>query len=177
MRLNANGKRLDAWLIYKCTACDQTWNRPILDRHPVSRVSKANLEAMQQSAPDRVKAHEFDLAALRVHCSQIHHLPDVTIEKRTSGHLSADWDEISLLLRPKRPVGVRLDRLLCEGWHLSRSHLQTLTIAGAVVVHPAAKNALKKPLRADVTIRVLSKGLSTQMRETLIDGLVDKADS
>ena len=31
-RLNANGKRLDAWLIYRCASCDNTWNRPVLER-------------------------------------------------------------------------------------------------------------------------------------------------
>ena len=31
-RLNANGKRLDAWLIYRCGSCDNTWNRPVLER-------------------------------------------------------------------------------------------------------------------------------------------------
>ena len=31
LRLNANGKRLDVWLIYKCDECDRTWNRPLLD--------------------------------------------------------------------------------------------------------------------------------------------------
>lgn len=31
-RVNANGKRIDAWLIYRCAECDNSWNFTILER-------------------------------------------------------------------------------------------------------------------------------------------------
>jgi hypothetical protein len=30
-RTNAQKKRIDVWLIYRCTACDEVWNLPIFD--------------------------------------------------------------------------------------------------------------------------------------------------
>jgi hypothetical protein len=52
-RLNANGKRLDAWLIYRCAACDNAWNRTIFERR-------------RDGAPRRVR-HRRSQAARAAH--------------------------------------------------------------------------------------------------------------
>ncbi|MFC0803867.1 DUF1062 domain-containing protein [Ensifer sp. P24N7] len=44
IRLNANGRKLDAWLIYKCSTCDRTWNRPIFERRNVRDIRPAVLD-------------------------------------------------------------------------------------------------------------------------------------
>lgn len=31
-RVNGNGRRLDVWLVYRCAACDRTWNRTVHER-------------------------------------------------------------------------------------------------------------------------------------------------
>ena len=31
-RVNANGNRLDVWLIYRCMQCGKSWNMEILER-------------------------------------------------------------------------------------------------------------------------------------------------
>ena len=172
VRLNANGKRLDAWLIYKCIQCDQTWNRPLLDRQLVSQISLADLDAMQHSLPDWVRMHEFDIVALKAHCSRLHHIPDFTIVKRTQNALSEDWSEISLSLKPELPTGLRVDKIICEGWQVSRSHLKKLTKAGNIAVGSERANILKKPLHSDVNIRVLAAGLSEGMQRKLLGGLL-----
>ena len=41
VRLNANGRKLDAWLIYKCESCDRTWNLPLLERAVVGGLDPA----------------------------------------------------------------------------------------------------------------------------------------
>ena len=44
-RMNANGRRLDVWLIYKCPACGTTWNMEVVARTPVSELSPGRLRA------------------------------------------------------------------------------------------------------------------------------------
>ena len=56
IRLNANRKRIDAWLIYRCTACDKTWNRPILTIRACCR--------SPSSAPPTVTELEFEVASI-----------------------------------------------------------------------------------------------------------------
>jgi hypothetical protein len=65
IRLNANGRKLDAWLIYKCVMCDKTWNRPIFERVNVRDISPAVLEALQSNDPDWIRFEMFNLEALR----------------------------------------------------------------------------------------------------------------
>src|SRR5260370_27199382 len=77
IRVNANGKRVDAWLIYKCTSCDNTWNRPVLERRHVSTIDPCLLASLQANDPDlsrqlafgklrrKLKAEHFDDATVR----------------------------------------------------------------------------------------------------------------
>lgn len=167
IRLNANGKKLDAWLIYKCQVCDQTWNRPILDRHPVSRLEPAELDAMQQSLPSFVAQYEFDVANLKHQSSRVDFGSEYFIKKKvldTHGH---DWSEIRLCLRTNVPTGVRVDRLLCEGWQISRSQLKSLVDQGGVNIEPNTRRELKKPLNASVSISVHATFLTEEARDKI----------
>ncbi len=167
IRLNANGKKLDAWLIYKCQVCDQTWNRPILDRHPVSRIESAELDAMQHSLPSLVARYEFDVSDLKRHSSQIDYESEFSIKKRVLNIHAHDWSEIRLFLRTNVPTGVRVDRLLCEGWQLSRSQLKSLVDRGGVTVQPNTRRELKKSLNATVSIIVHARVLPEDTRNKL----------
>src|SRR4030095_12363499 len=76
-RVNANGKRRDAWLIYKCTSCDSTWNRPIVERRHVSTIDPHILASLQandrelpqklasETWPRKLKVKHFDDARVR----------------------------------------------------------------------------------------------------------------
>ncbi len=44
-RVNANGKRIDAWLIYKCRKCDATWNMEVIQRVPSHSIDGRLLQA------------------------------------------------------------------------------------------------------------------------------------
>lgn len=44
-RVNANGKHLDVWLIYRCERCDTTWNQEIYARVKPSRIDKELYQA------------------------------------------------------------------------------------------------------------------------------------
>ena len=48
-RMNANGRRLDVWLIYKCPACGTTWNMEVVARTPVSELSPGRLRAYESN--------------------------------------------------------------------------------------------------------------------------------
>src|SRR5262245_31300010 len=65
IRLNANGRRLDAWLIYRCAACDSTWNRPLFERRNVADFDRVTLAALETNAPNLVRRWAFDLTDLR----------------------------------------------------------------------------------------------------------------
>src|SRR5262249_52293265 len=81
IRVNANGKRVDAWLIYKCTGCDSTWNRPILERRPVAMIESGFLAALSTSEAALTRRVAFDVEGLRQRAGRIEEFDDVLVSK------------------------------------------------------------------------------------------------
>jgi hypothetical protein len=151
IRLNANGRRLDAWLIYKCTVCDNTWNRTIFERQNVRAVDPAMLEAMQASTPDFVRRIEFDTASLRATAGRIEDDLQVEVRKRAIS-TNAHWQRIEIAILAPLPAGIRLDRLLATELGLSRSRLQALFGTGEIGERPERKDALRRNIRDGAVI-------------------------
>ncbi len=129
VRLNANGRRLDAWLIYTCTDCAKTWNRPIFERRAVREIGPAVLEALQSNDPDWIRTQMFNVEALRQKSMRIDEFAELDVEKALLRE-DPDWVELVIELRVLLPVSMRLDRLLASELGISRSRLQALEDAG-----------------------------------------------
>lgn len=153
IRLNANGRKLDAWLIYKCSACERTWNRPVAERLAVDSISRADLQAMQRSDPAWVRVCEFDLGALRRYCERIELSPAVRVVKTPCERVIGPWSVIILTVSAPLPTGMRLDRLLAAELKLSRSQLVSMHRTGAVQVGPAEGTGLKKLVSGRLSVR------------------------
>ena len=167
IRLNANGRRLDAWLIYKCDACERTWNLPLVERAFVTTIPEKDLQAMHRSDPVWVREREFDLAALGRHCDQIDIPPDLTVTKDIKGEWRNAWSELHLLIVTQRPTGHRLDRLLALELELSRSELQSMHRAGGLWFDSPTGNILRKPVRGSFTLRFIASRLTEGQRATV----------
>ncbi|MFF2321400.1 DUF1062 domain-containing protein [Agrobacterium sp. NPDC058088] len=131
IRLNANGRKLDAWLIYRCLICDKSWNRPIFERQNVRDISPAVLEALQSNDPEWIKAETFNLEALRRKSQRIDEFAEFDIEKKIRDE-PPDWTAAEIDLAVPFPAGIRLDRLLASELGLSRSMLQKLHDDGQI---------------------------------------------
>lgn len=162
IRLNANGRKLDAWLIYRCAACDRTWNRPIAERQPVASIAQADLWAMQMSEASWVRAREFDTAALGRSCSRIELSPEVSVVKTVLNIPAGPWSVIQLVIDAPRPTGQRLDRLLAAELNLSRSALSALHRTGGLSVEPAARTGLKKPVAGRLAVQFTASRLMVE---------------
>ena len=157
IRLNANGRRLDAWLIYRCTSCDRTWNRPIFERRPVREVPPAVLAGLEASDPAQVRAVAFDISGLQRRARRIEsfgaglraeRLDDPT-DRVADGMADgvadgmADWAVLRIAIRVPEPVGLRLDRLLAGRFGLSRARIERLFLSGRIQIEAGA---LRRPV-------------------------------
>ncbi|MGB3248635.1 MAG: DUF1062 domain-containing protein [Tabrizicola sp.] len=167
VRLNANGRKLDAWLIYKCESCDRTWNLPLLERAVVGGLDPATLQAMQQSAPDWVRRQEFDVARLARFCDRVEGTSEVEIAKRVQGVLPEDWSRIDLVVEAPFGLGQRLDRLLARELGLARSAVQEMIVSGHLVCDQASARALKRAAAGSFRFCLLATGLSGGQRVDL----------
>ena len=149
IRVNANGKRLDAWLIYKCTACERTWNRPILERRPV----QAALAALRADEPGLLCSLEFDTEALRRHTARVEQFDDVVVTRHVLSQATLPLRRLEILCIVPRPTALRLDRLLASELSVSRSRLRELAKTGALVIE-AGSRALAKPVRDGLRVSI-----------------------
>jgi hypothetical protein len=168
VRLNANGRRLDGWLIYKCIVCDRSWNLPLLDRAPVAEVPSNDLAAMQTSDPAWVRTRAFDLASLRRHALHVILPADLVVTKHLADPGPADWSGVRLTVKAPWPTGLRLDRLLAVELGLSRSSLQSLFVTKKFAVAQGPRAALKMPVAGSVALRIDLDGIPTGPRASLV---------
>ncbi len=173
IRLNANGRRLDAWLIYKCTACDRTWNLPLVERAVVTSITDRDIQAMHRSDPAWVRARELDLPMLRRHCDQIDVPPDLTITKTIAGGAPETWSVIDLTIHAQRGAGQRLDRFLASELRFARSHLQSMQQTGGLQLDSASGRILKRPVGGSIRLQFLASRLTERQRAVLLDSVLN----
>ena len=143
-RLNACGKRLNAWLIYRCTDCDNTWNRPVFERRSVRAVDAPTMQALQRNDPTLAQALAFDTTGLpRIAETN----SAASIQKTVLSKEPEPWSRLEIRLRTETPPVLRLDRLLASELGLSRSRLQKLEKDGRLRIPQGAGRALRQAVK------------------------------
>ena len=152
-RVNANGKRIDVWLIYRCIDCDNSWNFGIFERCNRRDIEPTLLQALESNDPALARRHAFDVVALRNRIGRVEEFPDVTVHKRRLGDIREAATVLELQLRLEMPTSLRLDRLLAGELGISRSRLQALEEKRLLILGRDGAKALRKPAREGMTIR------------------------
>ncbi len=150
-RINANGKKLDAWLIYHCQSCGSPWNRPIIERRPRQEIDGALLQALHANDPALAAKVAFDVDQLRRSTDQIREFPEVGLRQEVLSQGAPPYSALEILLAVPVPTALRTDRLLAGQLGLSRNRLQKLEKAGRLCL---SGGALKRPVRDQQRVRV-----------------------
>ncbi|AEV35844.1 protein containing DUF1062 [Pseudovibrio sp. FO-BEG1] len=153
-RLNANGTKLDAWLIYKCEACDATWNRPIFERRARKQIAPDLMEALQINCPHQIRKLAFDRTGLPAVAAPSDGETAITIHKQIVEGKAGEWAHLEITLNLDLPVSLRLDRLLAQELSISRNTLKTLAKQGNLTGDNGAPLQLKKPPKHTTTIHL-----------------------
>jgi hypothetical protein len=154
IRLNANGRKLDAWLIYKCIDCDRSWNRPLFERRTIREIDPAVLEAAHFSTPEWVRVQEFDVDGLRRYAQRIDEFAEVEIDRRDVGEAPMSGGMV-IELDITLPTSLRLDRLLAGELGLSRAKLQALWARGQLVIDPGRKDVLRRRIKSGMRVTLM----------------------
>jgi len=145
-RVNANGKRLDAWLLLDCTVCGTPWQRPVLRRSVVAALDPALLAGLRGQDPAlAARLAEGLPAAAAPH-----------IAKRVLRAAGGVPCELHIRCSLPAPLPLRLDRLLACVLPLPRARLPALAASGALTVSPARAQALRRPVldRMELCLRL-----------------------
>jgi hypothetical protein len=177
VRINAQGKRLDAWLVYNCTSCKNSWNRPIFERRNVRDLEPPLLNALLRNDPDYVRRLAFDVEDLRRKCERVAEFPAIDVHKEALNASMSPPDMLELLLVAPFPVGVRLDRLLATELGLSRTRIEELTASGILRISTAGVRALRRPVRDQTIVQIGLSSLGVEIDAEAVAGRVPRIGS
>jgi len=146
IRVNANGKRVDAWLIYRCTSCHSTWNRPILERRHVRAIDRQFLTSLQSNEPRLVRRLAFDVGELKRRSERVEEFDDARVIRNVLSAAIAPARWLEILCAVPEPTGLRVDRLLASELGVSRSWIRRLEETAALAMLPQGVR-LRQPVR------------------------------
>jgi hypothetical protein len=165
-RTNAQKKRIDVWLIYRCSACEEVWNLPILERVTTGNIAPDTFDAIARNDPALALRHAFDHARLARHGVTLEP-PGVSIRKSWNEGSADAAGAIAITLALALPCGTRMDRLLSAELGVSRAHLRRLLDGGALRLLPATRKALRAPIVDRQSIAIDLTALDGALVETL----------
>jgi hypothetical protein len=142
-RINAQKKRIDVWLIYRCEGCGDTWNLPVFERVAVGDLAPDEFQAIARNDPALAFRHAFDRNRLARHTNRVEESPAIAVRKTPQ---SECWDgagTIEIFLALAYPCQVRLDRLLARELGVTRGHLRLLHDHGTVKLSQPSRKALR----------------------------------
>jgi hypothetical protein len=153
-RLNANGKQLDAWLIYRCADCESTWNRPIFERRHVKDIDPAALPSLQSNDMEWVRSIAFDAQSLRRKSTRVEEFVDVDVRKEILIEGSEPWSALEIVLSVPTPTSLRLDRLLSTELDVSRRYISRLAMDNRLFMSSERGHRLRRPITDGTKITI-----------------------
>jgi hypothetical protein len=150
IRVNANCKRLDAWLIYKCASRDNTWNRPIVERRHVSTIDPHILASLQANDPELSRRLAFEKWPRKL---KVKHFDDAAVRKQVVLEGAGPASRLEIVCVVPETTGLRVDRLLAAELHLSRSRIRSMQDAGHLAACPGGlRRSLRDGLRVTIDL-------------------------
>ena len=133
-RVNANGNRLDVWLIYQCEKCKHTYNLPIYERAKVSSVPEIEYKCFLSNDEQLAEMYgrnyqllkknkaEVDLETLSYEFTRLEDLRD------HFGH----GHQVEITIHNPYGLQIRPEKQIAEILNLSRSQTKKLTELGDI---------------------------------------------
>jgi len=146
-RVNAQKRRLDVWLVYRCAQCDHTWNREILARVAPERVDRAALCAFLHNDADTAWRHACDGEALVQSGARPEASDGFRVERPDGDWPPPQEGGPAVRIEVMAAVDLRLDRFLAAQLGLSRTALLRAVGKGWLRVEPGGAAALRRCVR------------------------------
>jgi hypothetical protein len=158
-----NEGQRDAWLVYNCIACKNSWNRPIFERRNVREVEAPLMNDLLGNDPDYVRRLAFDVEDLRRKSERIAEFRGVDVRKEALNRPMSSVDMLELRLVAPFPVSLRLDRLLASELKLSRARVQKLAASDVLRISTAGVRALRRYVKDQTIVEIAISGLDDEL--------------
>ena len=137
-RVNANGNKIDVWLIYQCSKCKHTFNLTIYERQNADQFSPSQYQGFMNNEKVLAKKYGTDKSYFLKNKAEID-WSCVKYQLVNTNSLQSSAEETNLLhpgdiLHIENPSGlkVRNDKIIAELFHITRNAAKRLEESGSI---------------------------------------------
>lgn len=128
-RINANGGKLDVWLIYKCVRCESTWNLEMYSRVSVGAISRPLYERLLAQDEDFALCCGLDRALL-LRNGAIADPSSIAFD--VIGDLPAQGEWAQIEIECPLPLDIPVARVIAQRAGISSSGVMRMAKAGQI---------------------------------------------
>lgn len=140
-RVNANGNRLDVWLIYGCEKCGYTYNLPIYERVKPNKISKIEYQEFLVNDENTVFKYGTDKSIfVRNRVEIAWKLVRYELISMTQNKFGIGKTPILIKLYNPCDILVRKDKVIANIFQISRSEVTNLLNEGRLFVNMLKNN-------------------------------------
>ena len=129
-RVNANGKRLDIWLVLRCEQCKATWNLSIYERIDCTILGAEDYRGYLANDQALILRHTFDPAFLQKNHAMLD-LDRLSIS--LAGDLPPEETAAVVHIRSEYPLPIPVIRIIALTLGVSLSCVRRMQEAGALL--------------------------------------------
>lgn len=138
IRVNANGKQIDVWLIYQCSICKHTYNLPIYSRVSKNALDKAEYEALLRNDRELVYQYGLNKTIFRRNGLKVLEEPSYVLKDTCA---VANNNTISI--RNPYHLQIRDDKLIADCLKISRSKVKQALETGLLSFNRISDNEVR----------------------------------
>lgn len=137
-RVNANGNKVDVWLIYQCSKCKHTNNLTVYERQRPESIAKQEYEKYQSNSNELAFAygtnkHFFARNKAEVDWANVRYRIESQGENINETHPILYQGDLLVVNNPYA-LKIRTEKILSELWNLSRAQVKGLMDTGVIDV-------------------------------------------
>jgi len=131
-RVNANGNKLDVWLIYQCEECKHTFNLSIYERQKVSSIPKEEYMGFLSNNEQLAETYGKNMQLFRKNKADIDfgRINYDLVKLNETIKTSDSGEQILLTINNPHQLNIRPEKQIAEALGLSRSQVKSLLEKG-----------------------------------------------
>lgn len=134
-RVNANGSKLDVWLIYQCEKCKHTFNLTIYERQNVSAIPRDEYSRFLDNDEQLAEMYGRNLQLFRQNRVEVDsERMYYQFEKRQDGTVETDGHKQQIMVSIHNPCGLKIrpEKQIAGILGLSRNQVQKMMQEGEI---------------------------------------------
>lgn len=133
-RVNANGNKLDIWLIYQCAECKHTLNLAIYERKKASSITKEEYQCFLDNDEQLAERYGKDIQLFRTNKADIDfdRLHYGVIKLHETKEISGFGEQIIITVKNPNQMKIRSEKQIAMVLGLSRNQVKSLLEKGEI---------------------------------------------